>query len=434
MKSTETKAFSTTGAVLLGIGSMVGAGVFIVIGQAGSVIGNLVWFAFILGGMIALLSGYSLAKLALRYPSRGGITEYLIQSFGDTVFTGVASILFYFSQLVVIAAVAKSFGIYSAELIGEHSSHLYSSLFSLGIILFFMGIHLIGSTMIAKFENLIVTIKVMILVLFVGISLFYIEPSRLEIASDIHLGPLTIAVGLTFFAYQGFSVITNTVEDMKNPEQSILRAMIIAIMSVMLLYVSISIVVFGNLSLDVITKAKDYALAEAAKPMFGLWGFKIIAVTALLATASAINATLYAATEISYTMAKRGELPEEYEFRVIHSYEGLIISTLLIIPMILFFDLSQITMVAALVVLLVQGITHVGHLRHIHETKAHPSWIGLTILVTLATAGLMIVEDFKKSSEIIYYLIAMIGISLLIELSLRYIHQRKLKGQSTKTS
>lgn len=429
MKTTQ-KAFNTTGAVLLGIGSMVGAGVFIVIGQAGAIAGNLVWFAFVLGGVIALLSGYSLAKLALRYPSRGGITQYLIESFGDTIFTGVASILFYFSQLVAIAAVAKSFGIYSSALLGFNTNPLYASLFALFIILFFMGIHLIGSTLIAKFENFIVAIKVTILVLFIAISIFYIEPSRLVIAPQIHLYSLTFAIGLTFFAYQGFSVITNTVEEMQNPQKNMLRSMIIAIISVMLLYIAISIVVFGNLSLESITQAKDYALAEAAKPILGMWGFKIIAITALLATASAINATLYAATEIGYTMAKQGELPQEYDFRVVHSYEGLIFSTLLIIPMILFFNLSQITTVAALVVLLVQGITHLGHLYHLKETQANPLWITLSVITTLGIAGLMLVQNFHQSPSILYYLISMIVIAFVIEITLRFKHQRQFNNLS----
>ena len=103
-------------------------------------------------------------------------------------------------------------------------------------------------------------------------------------------------------------------------------------------------------------------MAEAAKPIFGEYGFKIIAATALLATASAINASLYATTEIGYTMAKEGNLPKVYEYNIYNSNEGLIVSTLLIIPMIIFFNLSEITTVATLVVLIVQGFTHIGHL------------------------------------------------------------------------
>jgi len=88
----------------------------------------------------------------------------------------------------------------------------------------------------------------------------------------------------------------------------------------------------GSLSLSEIIKAKDYALAESVKPVFGNLGFKIMAATALFSTISAINATLYAVTEIGYTMAKRGKLPKIYEFNVFNSYEGLIVSTVLTIP------------------------------------------------------------------------------------------------------
>jgi len=108
------KAFGLWSAVFLGIGSMVGAGIFIVIGQAGAMAGNMVWLSFIFGGIIALLSGYSLAKLAVRYQSRGGIVEYLVQGFGENIFSGSMGVMFYFSQLIAIAAVAKSFGMYSA--------------------------------------------------------------------------------------------------------------------------------------------------------------------------------------------------------------------------------------------------------------------------------------------------------------------------------
>lgn len=429
MKQTAPKAFSTLSAVMLGIGSMVGAGVFIVIGQAGAITGNLVWLSFIFGGLIALLSGYSLAKLALRYPSRGGIPEYLVQSFGDGMVAGVFSILFYFSQLVTIAAVAKSFGIYLAVLLGQKGA-IYAQAYSMMVILLFMAVHLIGSSMVAKFENIIVGVKITILVVFVAASLFYIDPTRLSLPSTLHIDPVLFAVGLTFFAYQGFSVITNTIEDMQNPKKTMLKAMHIAILSVMVLYVSISLVVFGSLSLDTIIKAQDYALAKAAEPFFGALGFKIIAITALLATASAINATLFAATEIGYTMAKKGELPTLYEHHVFHTYEGLIVSSILILPVMLFFDLSHITTVAALIVLVVQGITHAGHLLKIKETGAKRGWIALAMVSMFGIAVLMIYYNVSKSMEILYSLAATMVIAIGLELVLRYVAKRKLLTQS----
>ncbi|WP_236617373.1 hypothetical protein [Lebetimonas sp. JS032] len=96
-----------------------------------------------------------------------------------------------------------------------------------------------------------------------------------------------------------------------------------------------------------------------------------MAITALISTASAINATLYATTQISYTLAKNGELPKEYEYNIFHSTEGLLISVALIIPIILFLNLTEITTVAALSVLIIQGIVHLGHLRVYHRTDAN---------------------------------------------------------------
>jgi len=91
---TDTKAFGLCSSVFLGIGSMVGAGIFIVIGEAGTIAGNLVTVSFLIGGIIALLCGYSLSKLAICYPSRGGIIEYLVQGYGEGFFSG--SLEFYF--------------------------------------------------------------------------------------------------------------------------------------------------------------------------------------------------------------------------------------------------------------------------------------------------------------------------------------------------
>jgi len=410
----ENKAFGLWGSVFLGIGSMVGAGIFIVIGQAGAMAGNLVWVSFIFGAIIALLSGYSLAKLAIRYQSRGGIVEYLVQGFGENIFSGSMSVMFYLSQLIAIAAVAKSFGTYLSTLLG-YSGDLWTNIFAIGIVSLFTIINLVGASVVAKSENIIVFIKLTILVLFAIIAMFSIQPELLSVSAMPPISGMVFAIGITFFAYQGFSVITNTVEDMQNPETTMLKSMFIAILVVAVLYILTSIAVLGNLSVDDIIKTKDYALAEAAKPMLGEIGFKVIAVTALLATASAINATLYAVAEIGYTMAKDGELPEIYEYNVHQSFEGLIVSAVLIIPIILFFNLSQITTVAAIVMLIVQGTTHIGHLKIIKETGAKFSIICLAIVIIFGVAGLTIYSTYETMPEIIIYLLATFILSFSIE-------------------
>ncbi len=422
------KAFNTISAAMLGIGSMVGAGIFIVIGEAGSIAGNIVWLSFVFGGIVALLSGYSLAKLALRFPSRGGIIEYITQEYKENIFAGTLSIMFYFAQLIALGAVAKSFGEYGARLFGYHSNFMINS-FAVGIVLIFTIINLLGAYFVAKFENLIVKIKISILTIFTIVALFYVNPQYLSLKNMPSISNMFFAIGLTFFAYQGFSVITNTVEDMQNPQKTMLKAMILAIVIVMILYVATSIAVLGNLPLKEVIKAKDYALAKAAMPIFGETGFKIMAITALIATASAINATLYATAEISYTLAKEGELPKFYQYNIFNSNEGLIISTAIIIPMILFFNLNEITTVAALSVLIIQGFVHLGHIFITQQTNANKILIILATLAMFSIAFLTIYYTSKYDENILFYLVFAFLACFLIEIILRVTTKRKIKSQ-----
>jgi len=423
----KNKAFGLWSAVFLGIGAMVGAGIFIVIGLAGSIAGNLVWLSFVISGVAAAFSGYSLAKLAVAYPSRGGIVEYIVQEWGENRFSGTMSVIFYFAQIIALAAVAKSFGEYGSRLFGFDSVFMVN-LFSVGIVVIFTVINLVGATWVARSENVIVIVKLVILAAFTVVALMYIHPEYLSLKDSPKLSAVLFATGLTFFAFQGYSVITNTVEDMQEPEKNMLKAILFAIFIVMVLYVAVSVAVLGNLTLEEVIKAKDYALAEAAKPVFGETGFKVMAVAALIATASAINATLYAAAEIGYTLAKKGELPEIYEYNVFNSSEGLIISAALVIALVLGFSLGSITTVAALSVLIIQAVVHLGHLKLVNYTNAKK------ILVVFAFAGMMVIVAFtlyynyKTNKSVVFYLIATFAAAFLLEMLLKKYFDKSIKS------
>ncbi|MBH0013418.1 amino acid permease [Pseudoalteromonas sp. NZS100_1] len=426
----EKKAFGLWSAIFLGIGSMVGAGIFIVIGEAGVIAGNLVTMSFAIAAIIALFCGYSLSKLAVRYPSRGGIVEYLIHGYGEGVFSGALGVLFYFAQLVAIAAVCKSFGTYAATYFPKEDTHLFINIFSVSVLSFFVIVNFIGASIVAKAENLIVVIKLFALIIFTVLALFYIQPARLSLTHAPDTLNVFYALGLTFFAFQGFSVITNSVEDMQSPEKTMLKAMVIAILLVTVLYIAVSIAVFGNLSLATILQDKDYALAEAVRPALGEWGFKIIAITALLATASAINATLYAVTQIGYTLAKEGSLPKQYEYHVFNNTEGLLISAILIVPMILLLDLSQIASIAAISVLLIQGFTHTGHLFKVKETKAKISCVIAAVVGSFGAALFAIAYSSKAMPHIVYYILSIFFIAFIFEVIMRLYTNRVIQKQT----
>ena len=144
-----------------------------------------------------------------------------------------------------------------------------------------------------------------------------VAPAECDRGRDYHL-----------LAYEGFELIANSAQDVRNPAKTLPRAFYTSVGFVLVLYVLIAVVTVGTLPVDKIIDAKDYALAEAARPFLGQTGFLLIAVAAMLSTASAINATLYGTARLSYIIAKDGELPEVLEKKVWNEpIEGLLLTS-----------------------------------------------------------------------------------------------------------
>jgi len=115
----EKKYLTVRQAAFIGVGAMVGAGIFALLGAAGEVAGAAVWLSFLIAGFVAVLQGYSFAKLGARYPSAGGLLEYVAKATGNGHFTGVTAWLTYLANAIVTAMVAVSFGSYAASTFAE---------------------------------------------------------------------------------------------------------------------------------------------------------------------------------------------------------------------------------------------------------------------------------------------------------------------------
>ena len=174
-------------------------------------------------------------------------------------------------------------------------------------------------------------------------------------------------------AYEGFELIANTGEDLSNPARDLPRAFYVAVMFVILLYVAIAVVAVGGVPLGKLIAAKDYALAEAARPVLGQGGFTMIAIAALLSTFSAINATLYGSARLSYTIAKEGELPAELEHQIWgQPLEGLFITAGLALILANAADLNSISTLGSAGFLIIFAAVNAANLRLAKETGAMP--------------------------------------------------------------
>jgi len=409
-------------AAALGIGSMVGAGIFALLGQVGAVAGGSVWIAFLIGGFVALLNGYSYGLLGARFPSAGGPVDYLTRGYGEGVFAGGLSLFYYVSGVIGMAMVARAFGSYAATLFGlSATSTLATGAFSAAIIVGLTLLNAAGSGLVGKAELAVVAAKLCVLSVFVIGGAFGVSETLLRaeamVASPSSLLP---AAGFAFFAYTGFGVITNAAAELPNPARDLPRALMIAIGIVIVLYVAIALVAFGSLSVDDIVKDKDTALAVAAEPVFGKAGFTIMAIAALFSTASAINALLFGSTNISYVLGKNGELPDEFDRRSWHGApEGLFITAAAVLVFATVLDLSQVASLGGLAALLVYLAVAWGHVRLRHETGARGWPLGLAIVATAGTTTAFVVRMATEQPLILalgaVVIAAAFGVEILLQ-------------------
>jgi amino acid transporter len=428
---TTQKPIGFWSAVSMGIGAMVGAGIFALLGEASAIAGSAVYISFIVGGVIALSSAYSLGKLGAAFPSSGGIIEYLSQSYGIGFFTGTMSIMLYFSAIVSLSLIAKAFSNYAMTFLPTGVSSLWHPVFSAGIVVLFVLINLEGARDVAIWERLTVAIKFIVLCGLSIAGILFVNP---DLLSPDYYPPgrnIFFSLAVTFFAFEGFRVITNTAEDMPDPASTLPKAMMAAVVFVMLLYVAISFAVFGNLPVEKVIAAKDFALAQAALPVFGSVGFAVVTVTALIATASAINANLYAVTNVTYQLAKDGELPEAFGVPIAHSREGLVISGILVIVLSLLFDLTEIAAIGSISVLFVHAVTHIGHLKIINRTGASRMLVLLAIVLCLAAMVLALVYVIGESRQVGLILLGFLVVAGSTEFVLQKVYKREVQPRIT---
>ena len=402
--------------VAIGIGGMVGGGIFAVLGLAVQMAHGGTPLAFALAGAVALLTAYSYAKLSVAFPSRGGTVTFLDRAFGPGLFTGSMNVLLWLSYVVMLSLYALAFGSYGATFLpaawqpsGKHV------LITLGVLLL-TGLNLLGAKWIGKAEIWIVGLKVAILLLFVGAGLASVHGARIAFAN--WSPPLQLLAGgmIIFLAYEGFELIANTAQDVRDVARTLPRAYYISVGFVIVLYVLVSLVTVGNLPVASIVAAKDYALAEAARPFLGQTGFALIAAAAMLSTASAINATLYGASRLSYTIATDGELPRVLERQVWgQPAGGLLITATLTVIVANAFDLRSISTLGSAGFLLIFAAVNSANLRCAAIT-AGKRWLSASGIVACVVAlGALIWQTARSAPAKLWVLAAMLGLALLIE-------------------
>jgi amino acid transporter len=401
------------GAAFLGIGAMVGAGIFALLGEAAVVAGSAVWLSFLLAGIVSALLGYTVVKLGVRYPSSGGLIAYLIEGFGNGRLVGIASWLGYFAAIVIVCSmVAVAFGSYATSLfIGDDAAGWWDNVFTSAVVVAMAGVNLVGSRVVDRAQSLIVVVLLAVFAVFIAVTLVDIDFDLLAFSGYPPFSDIIASVALTFFAYLGFSVITFAAGDLRDPARELPRAMYIALGVTTLLYVLISLGVFGTLTVQEAIGYGETAIAEAARPALGDAGFTMMAVAALLATSSSVNATLYASGGLTTMLAEVGQFPAFFgRSSRLGPHAGLLITAAIVLAVSNLVDLSAIASVGSacsLLIFLLVGIT--GYRRR-SDTGSQAGIVFAAIAVTAVVLAFFAVDTLRNAPETF---IAIVGITVL---------------------
>ncbi|WP_281743352.1 APC family permease [Polynucleobacter yangtzensis] len=426
--SKKNKGISLFSATALGIGGMMGAGLFSLLGTASAHAGTHIPLAFLLGAIAASFSVYSYAKLGATFPSSGGAATFTVMSFGPGVISGGLNIFQFIAYLIAAALYAAGFSEYANTLLGGNLSPLEVKLVSAGIVVFCAGIKLLGTNFVGKVEALAIGFVTIALILF-SIDGIYVADIGAHKMSNWSINGIAIATGILYINYQGFGVVTNSSNAMQEPRKELPLAMFSALVLVTIAYVLVSTAAILLLSPAQMAAYNGHVLADAAQIVAGKTGFVVIGASALLACAAALNATIFAASNIAADMANKNSISKALGESVLTTgLRSLTVSTVLVIALVLAFPLEVVGKMASLAFLLVYAAITYGHIRVRKQTgaKLWPLWAAIIINLSLFVTLLINVIESARGSAIAL-IAALIG-SFAIEATSRKFLRKKLQA------
>ena len=374
IKNTKDKnnKLSLIGSISLGTGAMIGAGIFVLMGQIAELVGDLFPIAFIAGAIVVGFSSYSYVKFSNAFPSSGGVVKFLNKSYGPGTTTGVFSLLMYVSMVVSQSLVAGTFGAYTLRLFPERFSG-YASILGVFLLVIVFVVNILGNKVIGTTATFTAIIKVL------GIALLAIAGLLISGFGDItgnyipkNAEELPIGIGfvaslaLAILAYKGFTTITNQGGDIDNPHKNLGRSIIASILICTVIYVALALAVAGGLSIPEIIKAKDYALAAAAEPVFGKWGIWITVAIAIVATFSGVIASVFSSSRLLGMLSTMKQVPS---LKKLGNFKNpaLIFTVTLAILLTISFDLTRIASIGVVFYLIMDIAIHWGLFRHLKK-------------------------------------------------------------------
>lgn len=416
MEQYKANSLTLIGAVAMGTGVMIGAGIFALTGQVAELAGDLFPIAFLVAAIIVVFSAYSYIKMSNAYPSSGGIVMYLEKAYGPRITTVFFALLMYFSMVINQSLVARTFGAYSLQLFDVEPGSVLVPLLGVALLAFAFVVNISGNRLIGTFSLVMAVIKIGGIALFAIVGLWLADFSFASVSvetANTSTGTFLASLALAILAYKGFTTITNSGAEIVDPHRNVSRTIIVSISICAILYVLVALAVATNLTLPEIIKARDFALAEAARPAFGDFGLWFTVALAIVATVSGVIASVFAVSRVLAMLTEMKLVPHRHFGLPGGLQKHTLVYTIVIaMALTIFFDLSRIASLGAIFYIVMDIAVHWGVLRHLRDdVKANPFILISAIILDVIVLGAFIVV--KAKSDMLVVVISLLAMLLI---------------------
>ncbi len=283
--------------IFFGVGSILGAGIYTLIGKVAGEAGNLTWLAFLIASFTAFLTAFSYAELSAAFPRSGGEYVYAQKAFGQRAGTGVG-LLIALNGIISAATVSLGFAGYFTELVDLPLLPV-----ALGIIGLLLLVNIRGIQASSTVNIALTVIEILGLVV-VGIAAFP-QVGKVELLAlpDGNINGLFFAAALSFFAYMGFEDIVKLAEETREPERNIPRALFISNGIVLLVYVALAMLVVSAMPWQQLANERA-PLAAIVQGRWGRMGLLVVGVAALFSTSNTLLSNLMGSSRVLSFMGR----------------------------------------------------------------------------------------------------------------------------------
>jgi APA family basic amino acid/polyamine antiporter len=325
-------------ATAVGIGAIVGAGIFVVLGIATGYAGPSVIVSMIIAGIVASFTAFSFAELGSAIPREGGAYAFAYELISPAA-AFVVGCLWLFAQIVAGAAISLGFAGYFVTIFPILSVKTIAVLAAAAL----TGLNIVGIKQSATINNILVVIKIAILCLFIGFGVFNMNLQNFSSFSPNGVFGILEGAGFIFFAYLGFGRIATLGEEVKNPQRTLPLSILLSLTVSAIVYVLTGLVATGLQDYRVLAQSGS-PLADAAKATGNNALVAAVSLGALIATVSVLLTNLIGLSRVSFAMARDGQLPKtaaKVSSRFGTPYTSILIMGAVTASLAFFLDLKQ---------------------------------------------------------------------------------------------